>query len=122
MHRSKRWKIQSISIVENDAVKAQTLCFQFTVNFPNWMSPRTETAIRTLLLPRLRLAARRRVRQLVDWIENSLNERPRNERLGGTISNQSAVPVFWEWNHRAFWLRLGCGFCPVLLDSAEVSC
>jgi len=36
---------------------------------------------------------------------------PSKEMLGGTSSNQRAFPVFWQWNHRAFWLRLGCGFC-----------
>src|SRR5215831_2541883 len=37
--RSKLLEIQSIQSSEIDAVNAQTLCFQFTVNFPSWMSP-----------------------------------------------------------------------------------
>src|SRR5215469_13128506 len=83
------------------------------------MSPRTKAAIRPLLLPRLLALARRKPAcpEHVDWIENSLNQRPRKKCWEGQVQINVLSPSFGNGITALFgcvWVAasaLFAGFC-----------
>jgi len=64
-----------------------------------------------------RLAAKRRVRQHVDWIENSLNERPRKKGWEGQVQIKVLSPSFGNGITALFgcvWVADSALFCWIL--------